>query len=255
MSLVYNWIKTLPPRLLPPVCVLCGAPGDRSLDLCSDCLRDLPFNTPACPRCAAPLPFPGDGTTCGPCQTRPPPYRWCRAALRYEPPVRTLVRGFKYGGRLAYGRVLAELLAHYLAKHATDWPQMLIPVPIHRSRLAERGFNQAAELAKLLSAHFGIPMDLRSLIRHRATKPQPTLDRSERRSNVLRAFRLRHPLAVEHVAIIDDVVTTGHTVQELAKTLLRGGVETVQVWACARRADEKPGARNVRRVDNRETDR
>ena len=115
-------------------------------------------------------------------------------------------------------------------------PELIIPVPLHKSRLKERGFNQALELARPLGQRFGIPVDIQAIRRTRATAPQSGLDKKERRRNIRGAFELKGKPLARHIAIIDDVVTTGNTVNELARILRRGGATRVEVWAIARRA-------------------
>jgi ComF family protein len=146
-----------------------------------------------------------------------------------------LVRALKYRQRLSHGRVLGELLAQSLALKRTEpWPELLIPVPLSESRYRERGFNQASELAKQLQRALSIPLRADILDRKRATREQAGLDRFGRRKNVRNAFALGGPLNAKHVAIVDDVVTTGSTANEIARVLRRAGAEKIEVWAVAR---------------------
>jgi len=229
------WLDLFLGHLYPPTCVLCGAPGHGGLDLCPGCRADLPHNCPACPRCAIPLP-PGQtpGTLCGPCQRRPPPFTASHAAFRYQDPIPALVSGVKFHARFNLARLLGQCLTLALLEQGADRPELILPVPLHRTRLRSRGYNQALEIAREVSAGLAIPLDLHSCVRVLATSPQVGLDERERRRNVRGAFALVHPLSVGHVAILDDVVTTGSTVAELALTLKRSGIERVDVWAVAR---------------------
>jgi ComF family protein len=145
-----------------------------------------------------------------------------------------LVSGLKFNGRLADGRLLAALLGEHLEAAKVPLPDLLIPVPLHRERLRERGFNQALELARPLGRRFDIPLDLHSIRRQRETAPQSGLERKARRRNLKGAFILTRELEAKHVALVDDVVTTGSTVSELARMLKRGGVQRVDIWALAR---------------------
>lgn len=217
-------------RLLPPVCVLCGDPGEPGLDLCAGCLGDLPAQRPACRRCARRLPR---GGVCGACQHRPPPFDEALAGFDYAPPVDWLVHRFKFGGRLECGRVLSECLARELAARGAARPDALVPVPLHRRRLTSRGFDQAVEIGRLLARRLDIPQALDVLERRRATRQQSTLNARQRRQNLRGAFRAGGD-ASEHVVLVDDVLTTGSTVAECARVLKRAGCRRVSVWALAR---------------------
>jgi ComF family protein len=238
--MVYDWLKKAQMLAYPATCILCGAPGEGDRDLCDGCHQDLPHNHHPCRRCALPLPDAAPPhALCGECLKQPPPFDGCRAALRYESPVNHLISGLKFHGRLSYGRLLAELLGSYLEQGIGGLPQLLIPVPLHPSRLRERGFNQALELAHPLGRRFNIPVDIKSCIRCRATEPQSGLDRKDRRRNIRGAFEIAAEIGADHVVLVDDVVTTGNTVNELARLLHRQGVEQIEVWAVARRAADK----------------
>ncbi len=173
---------------------------------------------------------------CGRCQAAAPVFQQCHGALHYEGAVRHLVGGLKFDGKLAYGRLLARLLGDYLEVGGTQMPELLLPVPLHPRRLRLRGFNQALEIARPLGRRFSIPVEARTCSRIRATLPQAELELAERQGNLRGAFALRGTLHARHVAIVDDVVTTGATVSALAGVLLRQGVSRVDVWAVARTA-------------------
>lgn len=234
--MVSRWITNVQDLLLPPVCCLCGDPGSAGANLCDGCHGDLPWNTHACAICAMPLPSGATSASrCAHCLRRPPPFDAAFAALCYASPVDFLVTGLKYRARLDYARVLGELLADRLAAEPERiQPDRLIPVPLHSARLRERGFNQAVELTRPITRRLGLPLDYTSCRRARATQRQTDLTAGERRRNVRNAFAVIRPLSGARVAIIDDVVTTGHTISELARALKRGGAAHVQVWACAR---------------------
>ena len=219
----------------PAVCVLCGAPGDGGLDLCTACRGDLPYNTTACSRCA--LPLAGNvapGALCGQCLRHPPAYERTLAPFRYAPPLDYLLQRLKFNGKLVHARLLGTLMAEHLAQRLTLLPERIIPVPLHRARLAERGFNQALELARPIARRLGVALDYTSCERLRATAAQSQLPAAQRRANVRNAFRVNGDIAARHVAIVDDVVTTGNTVNELARALRKAGVKTVEIWACGR---------------------
>jgi ComF family protein len=205
------------------------------LDLCGPCAAELPHNLETCARCAIPLPtgIPS-GAICGACLRRSPRFDRALAPFRYAYPLDHLVRDFKYGGRIAYGRVLGTLLAKHVRGHPVPLPELLVPVPLHPARQRERGFNQSAELAQHVARELGIALEERLCTRVRATADQTALTAKERRQNLRRAFGLERRPRARHIAILDDVLTTGSTANELARTLKRGGVKEVSVWAIAR---------------------
>jgi ComF family protein len=221
--------------LLPPTCALCGAPGWRGRDLCVGCASDLPANRVCCPRCARPLDGPLPlGAVCGACLRRPPPFERSLAALRYENPVPYLVGAAKFRGRLACVRLLGQLLLDAVQVRGLLPPEVLVPVPLHPVRLAERGYNQALEIARVLGGGLDLPLDGRCCHRATATPPQAGLDEAARQRNIRGVFAAQTPFPWSRVAIVDDVVTTGSTVSELARVLRRAGAREIEVWAAAR---------------------
>jgi ComF family protein len=214
--------------LLAQDCLLCqAASGDRIL--CDACVRELPCSTSACPRCA--LAGPGDDE-CGACLADPPHYDASRAAFTYAYPVDALIQSLKYGGQLALAGWFAQQLQQRIGQAAGV--DLIVPLPLHPARLAERGFNQAAEIAKALSRKSGIRMDAHSARRVRNTRPQTDLPWRERRANIRHAFSCERDLAGLNVAVIDDVMTTGATLNEFARTLKQSGARRVQNWVVAR---------------------
>ncbi|MGH8722110.1 MAG: ComF family protein [Burkholderiales bacterium] len=171
---------------------------------------------------------------CGRCQRRPPPFDRAICAFDYAFPVDRLLQALKFRGALVYGRVLGELLAARIAAAALALPGVIVPMPLHRSRLGERGFNQACEIARPVSRRLGLPVDTGGVFRARATLEQTHLNARERRTNLRGAFTARRKDWPGHVAIIDDVLTTGSTAGELASTLKKAGVRQVDVWCVAR---------------------
>lgn len=217
-------------RLLPPTCLLCGDRGQPGLDLCAGCHGDLPVPDAACERCGRRLPR---NAVCGACQRRPPPFDAVLSGFEYAMPVDWLVHRFKFGGRLECGRVLSECLARELVARGAGRPDALVPVPLHRRRLRERGFDQAMEIARLLSVRLDVPLDDHRLVRSRATEQQSTLDARQRRRNLRGAFRVAGKNR-KNVAVVDDVLTTGSTAAECARVLKRAGCRRVSVWVLAR---------------------
>ncbi|MBK5939343.1 hypothetical protein CCR96_08760 [Halochromatium roseum] len=248
--------------LYPPTCVLCGAPGAAGRDLCAGCHADLPLLGPHCARCAQP--FSGrehqsgeSGSEaagiCVRCQHQPPPYERCAAAFRYEDPLPTLVGGIKFQSKLNLIRLLGDLLADSLADSLTgsltdsltaaladesqhpgcETPDAILPVPLHPQRLRVRGYNQALELARVVSRRLAIPINHCCCRRRRATHAQSELNERLRFSNILGAFEVTSAVP-RRIAILDDVVTTGATVSELARVLKQAGCERIDIWALAR---------------------
>ena len=217
--------------LLPSHCLLCGAHGQGALSLCADCANDIPRNGTCCTRCALPLESPAP--LCGRCIKRAPAWDAAWAPFRYEWPLAQLEARFKFGGDLAAGRSLSLLWIE--APRPDELPQAIVTVPLHRSRLRGRGYNQALELAKPLAKALGIPLLHDALQRLRATDAQTDLSAIQRRRNVRGAFAVREGHALpEHVAVLDDVFTTGATLGECTRVLRRAGVARVDAWALAR---------------------
>ncbi len=233
--MVNKCVESVRRFLYPDLCLLCGANTGDDPGLCHGCRQELPLNHHCCPRCALPLPASGDtAVPCGECQQQPPPFDRCISPFLYHPPIDWLINGLKFHARLCNARLLAALLSRSVAEKGVGRPDLLIPVPLHPGRLRRRGYNQALELARHLGRQLSIPLNHGSCIRQRPTAPQAGADRAQRQRNLRRAFALRNRPQAEHVALIDDVVTTGATVSELAETLRRAGILRVDVWAVAR---------------------
>jgi ComF family protein len=221
--------------LYPAHCCLCGARGGRGLDLCQACFGELPWNRHPCPRCAAPLPPDADTPLCGDCIKQPPSWDEAKSPLAYGFPVDKLVQRFKFEGDLAVGRLLGSLLAEYLAA-GEERPDCIVPVPLHDSRLKERGFNQAVELARPVSKRLRLEVRLDLCMRSRATQVQSKLDHDERRKNLKDAFTVKQPVQGLHLALLDDVVTTGATAESLSRALREAGARRVTLWSACRAA-------------------
>ena len=199
--------------IFPSRCCLCGFPGaSPDLDLCAVCHADLPWADAA------------DETF---------------SALRFEQPVDEMIRQLKYHGVIAHARVLGVLLAEAVREQSAPLPRLLVPVPLHNARWRERGFNQAESIARYAGRMLGIPLARHAVQRVRDTPSQTALDVAQRRRNVRGAFALRAGkaaaglLAAGHVAIVDDVITTGSTMNELRDVLLASGIKRVESWAVA----------------------
>jgi len=219
--------------LLPPRCVLCGLPST-SICICPKCKADLPCTGPHCYQCGLPLGSALD-TICGACITNTPAFTRTVCALQYQFPADRLVQSFKFNRQLAAGRVLSHLMCEYVAANNLNRPDMLIPVPLHNLRMIKRGFNQACELGSYVSNILDIPLLTSALRRHRNTRAQSGLNRKQRRKNVRGAFYWHGPTQPGcHIALIDDVMTTGTTVTECARVLKKAGAKRVDIWVAAR---------------------
>ncbi|MEH6565695.1 MAG: double zinc ribbon domain-containing protein [Halopseudomonas sp.] len=234
-STVYNWIK----NNLRSYCLLCGLPTrQRELSLCNGCLTDLPWLQAHCRQCA--LPLPQADSLCGKCLNNPPPFLYATAPLAYRFPVDSLIPAFKYHRQSAYGRLLSQVmrlsLSDYLGHHPERRPDLLVAMPMHPGRQAQRGYNHAFELARPLARALGLELAHNALQRSRATQPQQGLSASERRHNLHDAFHCPCPerVASQHIALVDDVMTTGVSAAEASRTLLRAGAASVQIWCAAR---------------------
>lgn len=213
--------------LLPQSCQLCGADSTAG-PLCPPCLEDLPWLPRArCAVCAVPL---AGGSLCGACLDRPPRFDQVEAVFAYRFPVDALIHAYKYGGRLALARVLGELLARHVARDV----DAIVPMPLARGRLAERGFNQALEIARVTAAATGIALIADACRKTADTPPQAALPWKERARNVRRAFVCDADFDGGRIAVVDDVLTTGATLNELARVLRKAGAANVRGWVVAR---------------------
>lgn len=211
--------------------MVCDLALDQEIPLCQGCLDSIPRISLVCRVCGVSLPEP---LVCGECLKKPPAFDQVVAATAYDGIMSKLVMRLKFGDDLVCADVLGSLLADKIVDSSGPMPGLLIPVPLHRRRIFKRGYNQALEIARVLSKRFDIPIDYQSCVRIRHTKAQARLLKSLRSHNVRGAFAVNKSMMAKHVAIIDDVVTTGNTVNEFAAVLKRAGVERVEVWCCAR---------------------
>lgn len=228
---VYNWLHS------NHSCLLCDEPGDQPLPICLACERDLPWLLTGCRVCAEPLG--GPDLTCGRCLRRTPSFQRVEAPWRYAFPVDTLITRFKHQANWPFGRLLGELLARHLRdahQNGLPRPELLLPVPLARRRQRRRGFNQAALLARWLGRNLHTPWKEDWLQRPLETDAQQALDARARQRNLRQAFALSPRAAVEgrHIALVDDVLTTGATCEALARLLRQAGAVRVDVYCLAR---------------------
>lgn len=211
-------------------CMACGEPGAHDRDLCTACHTDLPWQGPACLRCALPIPQPG---TCGHCLQSPPPLGEVHAVFDYAFPLDRLLPRLKFHRDFAAGRLLAQCMGERLA--LLPRPDAMIPIPLHRARLRSRGYDQALELARPLARALQLPLLGNALQRRRMTTAQSRLDAHARQRNLRDAFHVASDVRMPvHVVLVDDVMTTGATLHAAARVLLRAGVQRVDAWVCAR---------------------
>ena len=214
---------------MAPACLLCGARDDGN-GLCEGCQDSLPrLSDMHCPVCAIPDPT---GELCGRCVRNPPQFDRVVACFTYEFPVSVLIQSLKYRGDLACARSLAAGLIDRLEKE--PYPDLIIPMPLARARLAARGFNQAVEISRFLASEFAVDITVDACRRTREGTPQAVLPWKERASNVKNAFSCDFDVSGKCVAVVDDVLTTGATLNELARTLKRHGAREVIGWIVAR---------------------
>ncbi len=234
---VYIWLKNI------QTCLICDEATESAHCVCNVCETELPWLLEHCDVCALPLPM--EGLICGQCQKRPPAFKQAVAPWTYSFPIDSLISRFKHQARWPFGQMLARLLAHHL-QHRFDNTELpradcLLPVPMARKRLRERGYNQAAMLARWLSSDLGIACDEHLLLRPHETVAQQALDAQTRKRNLLGAFALAPDAQVQgrHFALVDDVLTTGATAHSLARLLIDAGAQRVDVYCLAR--TPKPG--------------
>ena len=233
-----NWLSNLRPAiidqclhftqaLLPQQCLLCAAESTRR-PVCDPCYAHLPVLTGVrCPQCAIPTPH---GEICGACLADPPAFNTVSAAFQYAWPLATLIQQFKYSGTLALARVLAESIAA-TEPAAVD---LIVPMPLGPARLRERGFNQALELARFVGALTRTPVGVDTCRRVDDRPPQASLPWRERAKNIRGAFVYNDDLSGKRIAVVDDVMTTGATLHEIARTLRKAGAIEVHCWVVAR---------------------
>lgn len=224
-------------------CLLCDEPAEAEMPICVACEAEMPWLGEHCQTCA--LPLPEAGLTCDGCLLEPPAYEQVAVPWRYDFPVDSLISRFKHNAKWPFGHLLADVLSQYL-QHRFDEdlprPDALLPVPLAAKRLRQRGFNQAAMLARWLSRQLDLPCEENVVHRIQDTSAQQDLDAKARKRNLRNAFALTSDANVKgrHLALVDDVLTTGATAQALARLLMNAGAARVDVYCLAR--TPKPGS-------------
>ena len=230
------WTEAVLDGLLPRHCVMCGLSSGAE-NLCRACAAELPRIGHCCQQCGLPLLNSAD-RICGHCLAKAPPWASAIAALEYCFPVDQLVCRFKFGRNLACGEILSRELILAAEEKCKELPACILPVPLHRSRHFSRTFNQADLLARQAGKALGIPVYSSILRRYRRTRAHSGLDAVQRKSNIKGAFECAIPArkkaAFSHVALHDDVMTTGATLTECTRVLKKVGAGRVSVWVAAR---------------------
>jgi ComF family protein len=231
---VYQRLKDIQHFLLPGQCLLCLDTISHDQLLCECCAGELPRNDYGCRRCGKPMPVAVE--ECGECQKSSPAFDYVHTLYRYQPPVDQLVQQLKYNRKLYLARMFGEKLREASAGwiHETGKPDLIVPVPLHQNRLRKRGFNQSSEIARTMAKFLGVRLEVDAITRSRKTEPQTELPLQRRKQNIRGAFEVDTSLKDLSIVVIDDVITSGHTVNELARVLKRAGASRVGVWGIAR---------------------
>ena len=213
------------------LCIGCGHSINALQHFCSVCASQLECVNHACQLCG--LENHNSGSICAACLYDPPRWQKIIAPLMYRNVSRDLLIQLKFGESLYLANSLvSNLIGHF--ESGQPCPEVLLPVPLHQTRLIDRGYNQAFEIANIMSRLLKIPIDTQSLQRIRYTESQLGLSATQREKNILKAFSYKPILEYSHVAVVDDIVTTGSTANEITKTLHRAGVANVEIWGLAR---------------------
>ncbi|MFW5451228.1 MAG: ComF family protein [Methylophagaceae bacterium] len=215
-------------NLMPSPCLLCGVASSHWC-LCNDCIKTLPTLDQICPRCAHPL---NHNAICGQCLSQAPEQDDSFSLYHYLPPIDRLIADMKYYDKILLSKFFAQQMATQLKDRAL--PELLIPIPLHPRRLRQRGYNQSWALAQYLSKLLIIPTRHDILVRTRDTVAQTSLPYSQRKQNIKRSFSVKSITIPSHIALIDDVLTTGHTANVAAKALRKAGVQHIELWTIAR---------------------
>lgn len=232
--MVYDRLKSIQDWLLAGNCELCATRLYDTKILCQACEDSLTRPENTCQICATELTIGDSSHTCGRCQKQPPAFDHVSAALVYAEPADGLIHDLKYNNKLYLARTLGDLLANSIAQKHGDLPDVLLPVPLHRARLRKRGYNQSLEIARPVGRRLGVKIDTHLVKRVLNTNPQTTLAPKHRVKNVKHAFKAVKSVEDKRIALIDDVMTTGHTVNAVAQELKMAGAKEVLVWVVAR---------------------
>ena len=227
-----NWLRI--GRVLQHHCYLCGQASPSGSSLCHGCYQDLPRIGHVCQQCGLPISPDSQHQHCGQCLKTSPPFERTLSAYIYSEPLKQLISRMKFSGNLALAGLLGQLLCDELHDQIDSYPEAILPVPLHSKRIKQRGFNQSIELARPLAKQLGIPLLVDAVERRVDTPSQTGLSKKQRRANLKHAFEVAQELPYQHIAIVDDVITTGQTVTALATCLNNAGIKRVDCWSVAR---------------------
>ena len=225
-----RWVDDAVALVAPESCMWCGS-AEATEGACEGCKTELPWNRVACPGCAQPMPV---AALCSKCLKRAPAFDSAWTAFVHVAPIRRGVLQLKYGARFEQARVLGSLMGRAIAAQANPLPDLLVPVPLTRRKLFGRGYNQAQEVARAVSRVIGVSLDPRAAVLVRSPGDQIGQTAAQRRRNLRGAFRFERDLNGLRVALVDDVMTTGATLDALARAARKAGAAGVEAWALAR---------------------
>lgn len=231
------WLKKLLDTTMPHRCVGCGLLSQQPHGLCTSCSSLLPWLARVCEYCAIPLQANSLTPYCGQCLKQRPIFQNSYMLFEYAKPISTYILALKFSQQIHYAELFGELFAQ---KIQSEWyankplPQVIMPVPLHPQRLAQRGYNQAIEIAKPIAKKLQLPLGRHYCQRTKATLAQANIDADQRKDNVKNAFTVKQQLPYQHIAILDDVYTTGCTVTALSKALFKAGIKKIDIWSIAR---------------------
>ena len=237
--------------LLPPQCILCGYSSQQAAicspvtmsnaeqlhtNICLPCRKNLPILPQGCRQCAQFLHSATEALLCADCLTQAPPFDKIYALFPYVPPITAFIIQLKFYQQLTYAKAFSQLFLDRIKSH---WyrdralPDLIVPMPLHRIRLRQRGFNQAVEIAKPLAKQLSLPLDLTGIVRIKPTLAQSALSAKARKQNMRRAFAAKRCYTGLNIAVLDDVITTGHTMTAFCQVLKQYGARHIDVWCCA----------------------
>jgi ComF family protein len=224
---------------LPPACLLCGQllpPGFDPQEFCTECQASMPpLGRSHCSCCSQPFPASSSQHLCATCLQRPPAFSVVHAACSYQERVKDAIHQLKYRNQVNLAEPLGKLLGKSLEAAELGFePDCIIPVPLHPGRLKKRGYNQALEISRPLARKMQVPINNKLLQRTLKTPPQQGLTAAERRSNLRNAFIVTAATSARNILLVDDVMTTGETVRECCRVLMKNNIAEVQVAVIGR---------------------
>lgn len=226
------------PQFVSTICHLCGDSGSHDTpNLCEECHTRIPFVTNTCSTCS--LPMDVESSRCGACLTKPPTYDSSLTVLRYQKPVDIMFNRLKHHRDITVAATFAKLLSDKIRASGTELPDIIIPIPLSWKRQLSRGFNQSQCIAMLVAGNLGVAVDTKALTRVTSGAPQQGLSRSERLKNLDRCFTADKSVRNKRIALLDDVVTTGATMEAAATALYIRGSRSIAAWSVARTPDQR----------------